>query len=206
MKESDPYSHHESPHETPDWAARYQYDEALVEKITRTLELFEELPPAEVIAQYHGSMDPAPDNVQPGEYPYDETEAMAVLPAHDLDRAKVIYSAFAESLDPRDRSSISIHMPDLCSVDHDTGVTLWEQLIRDPNEAVRRDAYRELEERSGLADEVPSHDPVEADRQVAAIGLSWRDVAWLSYAHRQAEEQPYRRHRLSSRDSSEHSG
>lgn len=69
------------------------------------------------------------------------------LPPRNIERAKVIFNLFASSPDVRDRYEISDKRPRILTEhDHDTGIDLWDRLIRDPDPNVRRMAFHELQQ------------------------------------------------------------
>ena len=116
---------------------------------------FEALSPAEVVSAHRlaSQWDEGigTDVGTPWEHGRGLGEQMACylgdLPANDLDRAKAVFEAFAESPLPDDRRRVGVSfVARLTQADHDAGLALWDRLIRDVDEDVRFTAYDLLTE------------------------------------------------------------
>src|SRR6266545_6508837 len=67
---------------------------------------------------------------------------IAELPQLDLGFARDVYTAFATSPLAEDRRSGAHYLGYLTRTDHDYGLSLWDQLVRDPDADVRDSAIR----------------------------------------------------------------
>jgi hypothetical protein len=91
------------------------------------------------------------------------------LPETDLAFAREVYSTFAVSPFPIDRLNLGHMIRYLTRADHDAGVSLWHQLVRDEHFKVRRVAYDPV--RSCLRDR--QRPPEE---RLAELGLTLTDA------------------------------
>lgn len=70
---------------------------------------------------------------------------VAILPEHDLGRAKEIYGTFLDSPSPKERQALGYKLVEgLTKVDHEAGISMWDQLMRDEDGEVRDVAYELL--------------------------------------------------------------
>lgn len=112
------------------------------------------LSPKEVVDVYRYAWNSGPD-AEVGT-PWEEDSpglaerldvALTELPKIDLERAKEIFTAFAESPVPGDRTALTNYsVTHLTQADHDTGVVLWDRLMRDSDKNVRDAAEQMLHE------------------------------------------------------------
>lgn len=67
------------------------------------------------------------------------------LPRTNLPFARKVYRTFAMSTCPADRLIIGFNLGGMTRADHDTGLALWSQLVRDEHPVVRRDVYEQIQ-------------------------------------------------------------
>ncbi len=123
----------------------------------------------------------------------DHIGALVALPNRNPEFARAVYSEFTESSNPDDRREIVVFLGHLTRADHDGGLALWDHLVRDPDEDVRRTAHDELSERIGQQTLGPA-ELAEQEALLTQIGLTWRDVAYLSRAYVEADQYPHARY------------
>lgn len=113
--------------------------------------------------------------------PYTEAVARAIehLPETNIEHARDICTAFADSHLAKDRAGANIFVRILTEASPAHGLPLWERLMRDPEPGVRWAAYTELSEH--LSTEDPDEDPLRD------LGISWRGAATLLNAFIEAE-------------------
>jgi hypothetical protein len=77
---------------------------------------------------------------------------LTVLPQTNLIFARNVYGTFAQSPYPIDRLNVGLMFRSLTRVDHETGLALWSQLVRDGNPVVRRDVFEPMRSHVDSAD------------------------------------------------------
>lgn len=97
--------------------------------------------------------------------------------AYDSPRLGAILTSLAENPDSEGRELAGTLIGSLPPLDHDLGVRLWDQLLRDEDDKVREIAY------DSLMDALDVSDLSRADEAIAEIGLTWRDAYYLLCAH-----------------------
>jgi hypothetical protein len=95
-----------------------------------------------------------------------------------LEHARAIYTAHANSPLNVDRQRIGLIMGGLTIVDHDYGLSLWDQLIRDREQTVREPIHEQLK------DTLEATDP---GRSLAEDGLTLSEALRLQHSFQQAE-------------------
>lgn len=108
--------------------------------------------------------------------------ALQQLPVSNPGHARAVYAAFVESPLEDDRISGASMIDFLVEADHEYGLVLWDQLVRDPSPRVRLEAYNRLGER-GLFSDTPEQSESSRER----LGIDWYDVARLLDAYIRAE-------------------
>lgn len=94
--------------------------------------------------------------------------ALRELPEADPNRAGAILAGLAQRENPKERWFGALHIDDLTRIDHDTGLRLWDQLMRDEDAEVRESAYQTLE------DDVASVEDFQGK-----LGITWQDACNL---------------------------
>jgi hypothetical protein len=96
-------------------------------------------------------------------------------PRYNLPRARELYTAFAEAPAAEDRVQAGYMIAFLTPYDHELGVQLWSQLLRDPDQRVREAALEELHR--PLADD-RAHG-ADAGQWIEKFGITWEDACLL---------------------------
>lgn len=148
------------------------------------------LAPAEVVA-LHRYVDSRFD--ERGELPMPDDEervyrgmdsALDMLPAQDVDFARAVYTQYAESPDPVDRSVIATKLHHLTLVDHGSGIELWDHLLRDHDRHTRNMAHERFFD---YEQALKARDYARADTALVDLGLSWREARQLLDAYEDAQ-------------------
>lgn len=112
------------------------------------------------------------------------TDAITLLPQHDVKFARAVYTAYAASPDHINRGFIGTHISRLVATDHKYGLNLWDRLIRDAHDGVRYNTYGAL---LGHAEALEDHDYDRADAELTKLGISWREARQLLDAYADAD-------------------
>jgi len=98
------------------------------------------------------------------------------LPQIDLPFACNVYRTFAMSPYPADRLIIGFNLRGMTLADHDTGLALWSQLVRDEHPVVRRDVFEQIQRHFDDPARPPEHG-------LAEEGLLLDEAEQLRNAH-----------------------
>jgi hypothetical protein len=113
-------------------------------------------------------------------------EAIEELPGRDPARGLAVFELMAASTHPDDRSDIVRCIAGLIKVDHDNGLRLFDQLIRDSDGVVRSNAAEVLD-RVLLQPDAGEDNVAWTMEQRAAWGVSAAEVERLQLARMRAE-------------------
>jgi len=92
------------------------------------------------------------------------------LPEIDIEFARGVYTTFRNSPIDHERAEIGLKMRHLTRADHDFGLRLWRELVRDPNFHVRGETIIPLEEEYLAA--LRAEDYERADAVLRDLGLT----------------------------------
>lgn len=145
-------------------------------ELLQALQQIEQMDTDDTISRYHEAL--ATDNT------YLLDAALDALPQHNLPHARAVYTAFAENPLIEIRCTGAMMPQHLTPFDHDYGLQLWNQLIRDVDEEVRFCAYENLR---GVLDDEQSADEESAERELREYGITWRDAFGLLHSYIRAE-------------------
>jgi hypothetical protein len=105
--------------------------------------------------------------------------ALLQLPQRNLDHARDVYTVLAGSPLDRDRREAGFIIRGVVRFDREFGLSLWDQLLRDPVREVRSEAKNSL---NALLESSQY-----ANDRLAYVGISWEDAYWLLNAYHEAE-------------------
>lgn len=100
---------------------------------------------------------------------------LKALPTRDLPFAREVYGTFAASPYPADRLHAGLLLRSLTLVDHEAGLALWHQLVRDEHPVVRRDTYEPIH-RHLTSSTVPAEQGLAQEGLTLADGHQLRDA------------------------------
>ena len=103
------------------------------------------------------------------------------LPQRRPEVGAAVYTILAESPEWQDRRDVAYSIGKLTAANHDVGMRLWDQLIRDPDSSVRLNAYYQFSEAIR-----PENSELE-DERLAELGLTPRDALHLLRAYVEGE-------------------
>ena len=98
-----------------------------------------------------------------------------VMPKENPDYARAVYEYMGASTDPKIRSNLEIMIDGIMPVDHDLGMRLWTDLLREGRiDALQTlgDIVSKLTQEDWLSPETPA--------ALSEKGLTFRDIAWLT--------------------------
>src|SRR5262249_48821427 len=112
-------------------------------------------------------------------------DAIGELPGRDREHGRAVFAALAGSPDADDRADAAICLPSLLEADHEFGLTLFEQLLRDPSVSVRIEATEHLHGVNVATASETLRDQVVERR--SELGLTEDEVDHLHHVHLSAE-------------------
>lgn len=115
---------------------------------------------------------------------YALSRTLGELPQQDLAFARDVYTAFALSPQMEDRRAAAALIRNLTAVDHDYGLSLWDQLVRDREPDVRGSAIRPV---LYYRQVIKARNAKRVAAKRAELGLTSRDAGRLVRSHEAAE-------------------
>lgn len=137
------------------------------------------LPPSEAVGFIHWGVSEC-DSEQVKE---DMGEVLYFLPSIDLEHARGVYRAYAESEDIEDRYDATTLVSELLTkhYDHELGLELWEKLLTDRAWEVRQKAWEQLT--MYLGEHADDEEGLRRD-----VGMTGLQAAVLLMRYSQAED------------------